>query len=129
MNWLAIERGAWTLSVGGFLAVLLGALVSPRPDGVGPYAVGSLAVGLPVAHWFVGRQLGDFPAADAGRLTTFFLALFAVSYVGFLAVEFAVASGGTVVLLARAGAVVVALSVSRRAATAGYDRFRVALSE
>jgi len=121
VNWLTVERAAWTLGLGGFLAVLVGSLLSPEPTAFWPYAVGSLAIGVPVAHWYVGRQLGAFPTESAGRLTSFFLVLFGVSYVGFWAVERAVAPDTALDLAGRVVTVLVALSVADRTASRGGD--------
>ena len=119
MNLRAVERAAWTLGIGGFLAVVVGSLLAPDSTAFWPYAAGSLAVGLPVAHWYLDHQLDELATERAGRLTLFFLVLFGCVYVGFRAVELvappdsALDFGGRVVML------MVALSVARR--TAGRD--------
>lgn len=121
MNLRAVERAAWTLGIGGFLAVVVGSLLAPDSTAFWPYAVGSLAVGLPVAHWYLGHELDELAADRAGRLTLFFLVLFGAVYVGFRAVEL-VATPDTV--LDFAGRVVVlmaALSVARRTASRGGE--------
>lgn len=128
MNVRTVERVAWTLGVGCFLAVLLGGLLSPNPAAFVPYAAGSLAVALPVAHWYVGKQLATFPDEGAGRLSLLFLALFAVSFLGFEAVEVATAPETTAATLGRTVAVVAGLVVAGRAASGGYDRIRAALA-
>ncbi|WP_135827810.1 hypothetical protein [Halorussus halobius] len=119
MNWLAVERAAWTLGVGGFLAVLVGSLVAPDPTAFWPYAVGSLVVGLPVAHWYLDHQLDELAADRAGRLTLFFLVLFGSVYVGFRAVELVAVPDSVLDLAGRVVVLLVALSVARR--TAGRD--------
>lgn len=122
-----VERAAWTLGIGGFLTYLVGALLAPNPTRILPYVVGASVVGFPVAHWYVGRQLGDFSSEGAGRLTLFFLTMFVVSYLGFETVEFAAAPDTTTDTVGRAAAVLVGLSVGRRVANRGYDRVGAAL--
>lgn len=117
MNWLAVERAAWTLGLGGFLAVLVGSLLSPDSTAFRPYAVGSLAVGLPVAHWYLDHQLDELSTERAGRLTLFFLVLFGVVYVGFRAVELVAGPDTVLDFVGRVVTLMAALSVARRTAS------------
>ncbi|WP_132057216.1 hypothetical protein [Halorussus amylolyticus] len=125
MNWQDAERAAWTLGLGGFLAILFGALVAPNPTAFWPYAAVSLLVGLPIARWYVNQKTASHDGA--GRLTLFFLALFGVSLVGFWTVERVVAPETALDLAGRVVTVLVALRVARRASGDGYDRLRAAL--
>lgn len=128
MNLRTVERAVWTLGIGGFLSYLLGALLAPDPSRVLPFAAGASVVGFPVAHWYVGRQLGDFPSEGAGRLTLFFAAMFVVSYLGMEAVEVVTAPDSTAETVGQAAAVLVGIHLGRRTAyRGGYDRIRAAL--
>lgn len=128
MTLRTVERAAWTLGIGGFLAYLLGALLAPDPTRILPYAVGASVVGFPIAQWFVDRRLDDFPGEGAGRLTAFFLAVFAVTVLGMAAVDLVAAPDSTVGTAGRVAAAMVGLDAGRRVADGdGYDRIRAAL--
>ncbi|UPV98817.1 hypothetical protein M0R88_09760 [Halorussus gelatinilyticus] len=128
MNPRSVERAVWTLGIGGFLAYLLGALLAPNPTRILPYVAGASVVGVPIANWYVTRELDRFPSEGAGRLTMFFLTTFVVAYLGMEAVEFVVAPDSTAETVGQAAATLVGLHVGRRTAyRGGYDRIRAAL--
>lgn len=128
MTLRTVERAAWTLAIGGFLAYVAGALLAPNPNRILPYVAVGAVVGFPIAHWYVGKQLGEFPSESAGRLTLFFATTFVVAYLGMEAVAVVTAPDSTVETVGEAAATLVGLFVGHRAASrGGYDRVRSAL--
>ena len=128
MNWRRVERGAWTLLLGGFLAVLLGGLLAPNPNGVVPYAVASLVVALPVVYWTLGYSW-DSETTRPGQPTLFFVAVTVVGTVAFQAADLLIPADGTLGALARAVAFGLAYLVARQVAYhGGYERLRDALN-
>lgn len=127
MNWRRVERGAWTLALGGFLAVLLGGLLAPNPNGVVPYAVASLVVALPVVYWTLGYSWGG-EETRPGQPTLFFAVVLLVGTAAFRAADLLVPADGTLGVIARAVAFGLAYLVARRVAYhGGYERLRDAL--
>ncbi|WP_135852133.1 hypothetical protein [Halorussus salinus] len=127
MNPRSVERWVWTLGIGGFLSYLGGALLAPNPTRILPYVVGASVVGVPIANWYVTRELGQFPTEEAGRLTLFFLTMFVVAYLGMEAVEVVAAPDSTVETVGQAAAALAGIYLGRRAADRGRDRIRAAL--
>lgn len=127
MDLRTVERAAWTLGVGGFLAVLLGTLLAPNPTRPLPYVVVASAVGLPIAYWYVRRGLDGVPSEGAGRLTLFFATMVLVAYLGMEAVGLVAAPDSTAETVGQAVAALVGISAGRRTAHRGYDRIRAAL--
>lgn len=128
MNPRTVERAVWTFAIGGFVSYLLGALLAPNPTMILPSVAAASVVGFPVAHWYVGKQLDEFPSEGAGRLTLFFAATFVVAYLGMEAVEAVTAPDSTAETVGQAAATLVGLFVGNSTAyRGGYDRLRTAL--
>ncbi|WP_158058069.1 hypothetical protein [Halorussus halophilus] len=127
MNWRRVERGAWSLLLGGFLAFLVGGLLAPNPNSFLPYAIGSLVLTLPVVYWLLGRSWDD-DQTNPGQPTLFFVVIMLVGTAAFQATDLLVSRDTTVGTLVGAAAFGFAYLVARGVAYhGGYERLRDAL--